>query len=112
MMHSDNSGGNGQNITARTNTMAAVTLPSLPSEGTPTACAGTYITDGWYARSVLMFSSSQPDGMPVRRRLVHHHQWMVCRAGVDVLVITTRWYAGPMLMFSSSQPDGTLIQCR
>jgi len=107
MMHSDNSGGNGQNITARTNTMAAVTLPSLPSEGTLTACAGTYITDGWYARLVFMFSSSQPDGMPVRRRLVHHHQWMVCRAGVDVLVITTRWYAGPALMGPSSPPDDT-----
>jgi hypothetical protein len=57
MMHSDNSSGNGQNSIARTNTMAAVTLPSLPPEGTPTACVGTYITNGWYAGSVLMFSS-------------------------------------------------------
>jgi hypothetical protein len=67
MMHSGNAGGNGQNITAGTNTTAAVMLPSLPPKGTSTTCAGANITAGWYAGPVLMFSSSLPDGMPVQR---------------------------------------------
>jgi hypothetical protein len=58
MMHSGKAGGNGQNITAGTNIFVVVTLPSLSPEGTPIACAGTYIIGGWYARLALMFSSS------------------------------------------------------
>jgi hypothetical protein len=50
MMHNGNASGNGQNITAETNTTSAVTLPS------PTACAGTYITTAWYAGLALMHS--------------------------------------------------------
>ena len=70
-MHSSNTSGNGQNITAATKTTTVVTLPSLPSEGTPTACDGTYINGGWYARwyasPALVFSSSQPDGTLAQR---------------------------------------------
>jgi hypothetical protein len=80
-MHSGNVDGNGQNITARTNTTAAVTLSLITTGGN---------TD--------------------RVRWHLHHRRMVLRTGVDILVITARWYEGPTLMFSSSQSDGTPIQ--
>ena len=109
-MHNVNAGGNGRNITAGTNTTAAVTLPSLPPEGTPTACDGTYINGGWYTGPVLMFSSSQPDAMPARHWCSHHHSRMVHRSGVDVLVITVGWYVGLALICSSSPSVGTLLR--
>ena len=66
-MRSVNADDNRRNITAGTSTTAAVTLPSLPPEGTPTTCDGTYINGGWYTEPALMFSPSQPDGTSVRR---------------------------------------------
>jgi len=80
-MHSGNTGGNGQNITARTNTTVAVKLPLIIAGGN---------TDHvhWHL----------------------HHRRMVHRIGVDILVITVGWYDGPTLMFSSSQPDGKLVR--
>jgi hypothetical protein len=79
-MHSGNAGGNGQNITARTNTMAAVTLPLITAGGN-TDCVRWHL----------------------------HHRRMVRRSGVDVLVITAGWYTSPALMFSSSPPDCTPV---
>ena len=79
-MHSGNTSGNGQNITAETNTTAAVTLPLITARGS---------TD--------------------RVRWHLHHRRMVLRTGVDILVIIDGWYDGPALMFLSSQPDGTPI---
>jgi hypothetical protein len=83
MTHSGNASSNGQNITAGTNTMAAVTLPLITVGGN---------TD--------------------RVRWYLHHRRMVCQSGVDVLVITAGWYASPALMLSSSQSDGTPDQRR
>jgi hypothetical protein len=80
-MHSGNAGGNGQNITAGTNTTAAVTLPLITTGGS---------TD--------------------RVRWHLHHRRMVLQTSIDILVITAGWYDGPTLMFSSSQPDGTPVR--
>ena len=56
-MHSDNAGGNGQNITAKTNTTAVVTLPLITA------------------------------GRSTDRVHWHlHHCRMVLRTGVDILV--------------------------
>jgi hypothetical protein len=82
-MHSGNTGGNGQNITARTNTTAAVTLPLITTEGS---------TD--------------------RVRWHLHHRRMVLRTSIDILIITADWYDGPALMFLLSQPDGTPVRHR
>jgi hypothetical protein len=78
MTHSGNAGGNGQNITARTNTTATVTLPLITAGGN---------TD--------------------RVRWRQHHCWMVRRSSIYVLIITVGWYASSALMLSSSQLDGT-----
>jgi hypothetical protein len=83
MMHNGNIGGNGQNITAGTNTTAAATLP-------------------------LITARANID----RVRWHLHHRQMVRRSGVDGLGITARWLAGPALMLLSSQPDGTPDWCR
>jgi hypothetical protein len=64
-MHSGNAGGNGQNITAGTNTTAAVTLPLIIARGSPDRMC-------WHL----------------------NHRRMVCRSGVDALLITAGWYAG------------------
>jgi hypothetical protein len=81
MMHSGNTGSNGQNITVGTNITVVVTLPLITIEGS---------TDRvhWH---------------------LHHHR-MVLRASIDILVITAGWYDGPALMFLSSQSDGTPVQ--
>jgi hypothetical protein len=81
MMYSANTSGNGQDITARTNAMVALMLPSLPPDGTPTGCDGTYIIARWNA----------------------------CETDIDVSIITTVWYTRPALMYPSSPPDGTLV---
>jgi hypothetical protein len=108
MMHSGNTDGNGQNITAGTNTTAAVTLPLITAGGSTDRmrwhlhhCRLVHrsgidvlvITAGWYASSALMLS---------------HHSQMVCQTSVGVLVITAGWYTGLALVFLLSQPDGTL----
>ena len=80
-MHNGNVGGNGQNITAGTNTTAPATLP-------------------------LIIAGANTD----RVRWHLHHRRMVLRTGIDILVITAGWYDGPSLMFSPSQPDGTPVQ--
>jgi hypothetical protein len=58
MMHSGNADGNGQNITAETNTTAAVTLPLITARGSTN-----------------------------RMRWHLHHRRMVRRSDVDVLII-------------------------
>jgi hypothetical protein len=80
-MHSGNAGGNGQNITTRTNTTVVVMLPLITAGGS---------TDHvhWHL----------------------HHCRMVLRTSVDILVITAGWYNGLALMFSSSQPDGMPVR--
>ena len=80
-MHSDNAGGNGQNITAKTNTTATVTLPLITAGGNTSRVR-------WH---------------------LHHHR-MVRQIGVDVLAITGGWYAGPALIGPSSPPVRTLAQ--
>ena len=80
-MHSGNAGGNGQNITAGTNTAAAVMLPLITAEG------------------------------HIDRLCWHlHHRRMVHRTGVDVLIITASWYAGPAMIGTPSPPDGTSVR--
>ena len=80
-MHSGNAGGNGQNITARTNTTAAVML--------------ALITTGGHTDHV-------------RWRL--HHWRMVHWAGIDVLVITAGWYVGLASIGPSSPTAGMLVR--
>ena len=80
-MHSGNAGGNGQNITTGTNTTAVVMPPLITTEGNTdrmrwhlhhrrmvlrTSVDVIVFIVGWYDGPTLMFSSSQPDGMPVR----------------------------------------------
>lgn len=67
MMYSGKAGGNGQNIDTETNTTVAVIMPSLLSNGTPTACTGTHIAAGWYVGQALMCPSSPSYGTPAQR---------------------------------------------
>lgn len=95
-MYSAN-GGNGQDITAGTNTTPAVMPPSLPLDGTlnrrgclyyhhrmarPSDVDVSIINVGWYTNQALLYT--------------FHHRPMVRPSSVDAsTIITVGWYARP-----------------
>jgi hypothetical protein len=98
MMHSGNAGGNKQNITAGTNTTAAVTLALITVRGSTDRMR-------WHLHHRRMVLRTGVDILVIT---AGWYGW----TGVDVLVITSGWYAGPALIFSSSQLDGTPVRRR
>jgi hypothetical protein len=121
-MHSVDTGGNGRNITARTNTTAEVTLPLITAGGNTdrvqwyihqrwmvrrTGVDVLVITASWNAAPAMIGTSSLPDDVPARCRWLHLHRRMVCWPGVASYIITAGRYSRPALMDASSPPDST-----
>ena len=106
-MHSDNSGGNGQNITAGTNTMAAAMLP-LITAGANTDRVCWHLHHRWMVRrsdvDVLNITAEWHSGLALMRS--HHHSQMVCRTSIDRSMVTAGWYAIPAMIGALSPLNG------